>query len=69
MFNGIGAYVVGEPNLFPTNNRPFLVGGVHCVGTEAELLQCSHSSIGSHQCGESQTSDQEDVVISCYGRP
>ena len=41
-----------------------MVGEVHCTGTESELLECSHNSIGHHFCGDS-TKDANDVAIVC----
>ena len=37
-------------SLFGASSRPFIVGEVHCTGSETELLECSHSSIGDHFC-------------------
>ena len=54
--------------LLKSTNPRFVVGEVHCVGTETELLQCSHSSVGNHQCGKLQSTIPEGVVISCYGK-
>jgi c-mer proto-oncogene tyrosine kinase/anaplastic lymphoma kinase/receptor tyrosine kinase len=42
------------------------VGEVHCTGSETELLECSHNSIGHHFCG-GLTADADDVAIGCAG--
>ena len=63
-----GAYVVQDAlvDAFGTSERPPLLGDVHCIGTEPGWLECSHSSIGSHFCGNFH-SPVPDVVISCHG--
>ena len=53
-------------NAFGTSERPPLLGEVHCIGSEPGWLECSHSSIGSHFCGQFH-SPVPDVVISCHG--
>ena len=50
------------------NDNSAMIGEVHCVGTEPELLECSHASIGSHRCGIQTDYDTDsDIIISCYG--
>ena len=45
-----------------------MIGEVHCVGDEPEMLECSHTSIGKHDCGDdSEESFDPDVILSCYG--
>lgn len=44
-----------------------VIGNVDCVGDEAELFECYHSSIGVHSCGTQSTASDPEVVISCYG--
>ena len=41
-----------------------MVGEVHCTGTEIEVLECSHRSIGNHFCGDG-ADDAHDVAIVC----
>ena len=53
-------------NAFGTSERPPLLGEVHCIGSKPGWLECSHSSIGSHFCGQFH-SPVPDVVISCHG--
>ena len=51
-------------------NKKAVIGDVHCVGMEKELLECSHASIGSHYCGRlshDEYANGSDIVISCYG--
>ena len=50
--------------MFGESVRAPLLGEVHCTGTESELLECSHSSIGQHSCGRGSP-PVPDVVISC----
>ena len=63
------AHVVeGEvARMFGVSERAPLLGEVHCIGTEAELLECSHSSIGRHLCGITLIPPVRDIVISCFG--
>ena len=63
------AHVVeGEvARMFGVSERAPLLGEVHCIGTEAELLECSHSSIGRHLCGITIIPPVPDIVISCFG--
>ena len=42
------------------------VGEIHCVGSETELLECSHSAIGIQFCSR-VLSDIPDIAISCNG--
>lgn len=54
--------------VFGVSERDAVVGQVHCVGTERELLECSHSSFGRHYCGwYYYYRYYQDIVISCYG--
>ena len=64
-----GAYVVQDqlPHVYGMSDRVFLLGEVHCVGNEPELLECSHTSIGVHSCGRDATSIPDDIIISCRG--
>ena len=51
-------------------NKKAVIGDVHCVGMEKELLECTHASIGSHYCGrlsDDEYSNGSHIVISCYG--
>ena len=55
-----------DASLFGVSDDNAVVGLVHCIGTEPELLECSHSSFGWHGCG-SQHDPIPDVAVSCYG--
>ena len=55
------------PHVYGMSDRVFLLGEVHCVGNEPELLECSHTSIGVHSCGRDATSIPNDIIISCRG--
>ena len=61
----LSIYVLGasvlSASVFGASSRPFILGEVHCTGSETELLECSHNSIGDHLCG----ADAEDVAIGC----
>ena len=63
-----GAYVIDEalPHVYGTSERVHIVGEVHCIGTEQELLECSHTSIGVHSCSR-DAPPVPDILISCYG--
>ena len=61
----LGASVLKlSASIFGPSSIPFVVGEVHCTGTETEVLECSHNSIGAHFCGDS-TDDDADVAIGC----
>ena len=63
------AYVLDYQPRFGINDSNAIIGEVHCVGTEPELLECSHASIGSHRCGIHTDYDTDsDIIISCYGK-
>ena len=59
----LGASVVSA-NKFGPSNKTFVIGEVHCIGDETELMECSHDSIGHHLCGGS-TEDADTVAIVC----
>ena len=62
----IGAYILKDDiDRFGTGDRDKVIGEVHCIGTEPELLEYSHASIGFHYC--SSFYNEPDIVISCYG--
>ena len=59
----LGALVLDHDlERFGTSDRDTVIGEVYCVGTERELLECSHPRIGSHRCDNNR-----DIIISCYG--
>ena len=45
-------------------SHPVLLDDVHCIGIENTMLECSHSTIGNHLCGENEPSN---VAIQCQG--
>ena len=47
---------------FGTSDKEAVLGEVHCVGTEPNLLQCSHAR--NHNC--QWRSPDPDIIISCY---
>ena len=60
--------VEGElARMFWVSERAPLLGEVHCIGTETELLECSHTSIGRHSCGVTVVPPVPDIVITCSG--
>ena len=59
----LDAFVISA-SVFGAGSRPFLVGEVHCTGTDPKLLECSHNSIGHHRCADS-TDDANDVAVVC----
>ena len=58
--------MVDNASVFGESDQNPLLGEVHCVGTEPDLFECSHSSVGIHSCGRHQT-PVPDIAISCYG--
>ena len=60
-------------NVFGPGSRYIVLGEVHCTGTETDLLECSHTGIGDHFCGNfvrkgiMSSEHDTDVAISCYG--
>ena len=67
-FPNVGAFVVNESRPFGRSERTAVLSEVHCVGTETELLECSHSSIGWHTCGLQHQELVSDITISCHGK-
>lgn len=60
--------MIHDTMVFGESEHPAVVGEVHCVGTESELLECSHGSIGKHLCGVNKAHNiPHDVIVSCYG--
>ena len=57
---------MNDASMFGKSDKPYLFGEVHCIGTELDLFECSHTSIGVHSCG-SQLDPIPDIAISCYG--
>ena len=63
----IDAFVLdGDIERFGGSERDPVVGEVHCIGNEPELLECSHASIGVHFCAGFTRFDP-DIIVSCYG--
>ena len=58
--------MLNDASVFGVSDENPLLGEVHCVGTEPNLLECSHTSIGIHSCGR-QLDPIPDIAISCYG--
>ena len=44
----------------PAGKGPILLDNVNCSGSETNLLACSHSGFGNHNCGH-----VEDVGVIC----
>ncbi|CAI8055169.1 Scavenger receptor cysteine-rich domain superfamily protein, partial [Geodia barretti] len=63
-FSEKGAYILDYEDRFGTSNRSAVIGEVYCNGTEPELLECFHASIGTHRCYRG--SIDTDIIISCY---
>uniref|UniRef100_A0A1X7TUZ9 SRCR domain-containing protein n=1 Tax=Amphimedon queenslandica TaxID=400682 RepID=A0A1X7TUZ9_AMPQE len=49
-----GATVLNE-TYFGAGNGSILLGDIVCSGSESTILQCTHSSVGSHNCGPNDT--------------
>ena len=63
----LDAHILDYQKRFGSSENDAVVGEVHCVGTENELLECSHSSVGNHQCWYFFYDDHPEIIISCYG--
>ena len=50
----IGATILNE-TYFGARDGSILLGDIVCSGSESNILQCTHSSIGSHNCGPNDT--------------
>ena len=59
--------MVDNASVFGVSERNPVVGEVHCLGTEPELLECSHGTLGQHFCGL-HLNYIPDIAISCYGK-
>ena len=57
---------MNDASIFGDSERDAVIGEIDCIGTEQELLECSHASIGFHYC-ERFRSPVPDIAISCYG--
>ena len=60
-----GAYILDYGDSFETSKKDAVIGGVQCVGTEPELIECFHASFGDHNCRRRQTTP--NIIISCSG--
>ena len=49
------------------SNHVVLLDDVHCSGNEDKLLDCSHSVIGNHQCGQFLRDQPSMIAIQCQG--
>ena len=54
------------PHVFGVSSRNSIFGKVHCIGTEPNMFECSHTSVGFHTCGRN-TPPVPDITVSCYG--
>ena len=58
--NFLGAQYYNEKN-FGAENRSIFLDNVVCLGSEDNLLQCNHSTIGSNNCSHSNA-----VSVHCF---
>ena len=59
------AYVLDYHPMLGKREGHAVIGEIQCLGTELELVECSHASIGKHHCGG--MNENNDIIISCYG--
>ena len=64
----LGSYILEYEPRFGESGKDPVIGSVNCVGTEPELLECFHTSIGNHLCGTYSGADDLNIIISCYGK-
>ena len=62
----LDAYILDYEKRFGSSENYAVIGDIHCVGTETELLECSHSSVGNHQCWF-YDEEHPEIIVSCYG--
>ncbi len=41
---------------------PILLDNLNCIGTESQLIDCTHNGVGIHNCGHT-----EDAGLTCAG--
>ena len=72
LYAPIGAVPVNISGQLSQSMGPILLGDICCNGTESYLLECTHSPIGSHQCGPENLAGVEcegQCHEKLYGRP
>ena len=62
VFNTFTVTVGAIATYFGEGSGP-VFGGMHCIGTESNLTQCSSGSIGQRDCHHGR-----DVGVICQGR-
>ena len=52
---------------YGTSESLVVIGEVYCTGSESELLECSHASIGRHHCfSDTDSLYDGDILLGCY---
>ena len=64
-FSCIGSdFLLDNTQEYGTSHRYAVIGEIYCGGSEPELLDCAHATIGEHNCYQINSSTP-DLVISC----
>ena len=63
----LGAKIVPSSMFNSILNHVVVLDEVYCIGNEDTLLDCSHSVIGNHLCGQFLQDETSHVAIQCQG--
>ena len=64
----LGARIVPSSMFNSVLNHVVLLDDVYCIGNEDTLLDCSHSTIGNHLCGQFLLQDETShIAVQCQG--
>ena len=63
----VGANTSLSTSFDSISNHLVMLDDVQCSGNEDKLLDCSHSIIGSHLCGQFLQDEPSKIVVQCQG--